>query len=75
MVFVCPPKEETEAITKISSKLKEAIQQLDTHLTVGVKPVCVPCCMPLADPLPPLEPMNDEHKEFDPPKVMVSDKF
>ncbi|XP_050304289.1 uncharacterized protein LOC126741877 [Anthonomus grandis grandis] len=72
MAFVCPAKEETEAVTLMATKVKQTLQQLEDSLNVGVKPICVPCCVPLCE-YPPAEPKNNAKKQkvFDPPKVMV----
>ncbi|KAH1009145.1 uncharacterized protein LOC109546659 [Dendroctonus ponderosae] len=71
MVFVCPTKEESEAISQMSSKMRDALQQIEKELSIKVKPICVPCCVPLCDYPSASNEKNDIQKEFDPPQVMV----
>lgn len=71
MAFVCPAKEESEAISQMSSKLRDALQQMEKEMSIKVKPICVPCCVQLCDYPAASNEKNDTQKEFDPPQVMV----
>nr|CAH7754320.1 unnamed protein product [Callosobruchus chinensis] len=79
MVFVCPTKEETEAKVKLLNNLKNAMGEMEKTLQTGVSPICVPCCVPLADiPYPPPAVSKQKEKtegEFCPPNVMVCYKI
>lgn len=69
MVFVCPTKEDSEAITQMSQQIKNALKNMDQQLNIGVKPICVPCCLPLCD-YPSAS--HKKKQQFEPPEVMVS---
>lgn len=72
MVFVCPTKEDSEAITQMSQQIKDALKNMDQQLNIGVKPICVPCCIPLCDYPSASQEKKQENMVFDPPQVMVS---
>ncbi|XP_023025851.1 uncharacterized protein [Leptinotarsa decemlineata] len=82
MVFVCPPKEESEGKTKLLNDLKNIFDEVEKKLTVSAKPICVPCCIPICDlprvPCPWQNDGNNVSKEQtkpasvpNPPEVMV----
>lgn len=49
MVFVCPPKEESDGRTKLLQNLRNVVQELEKQMSIPVNPVCIPCCVPLVD--------------------------
>ncbi|CAH1976464.1 unnamed protein product [Acanthoscelides obtectus] len=76
MVFVCPPKEETETKVKLLNNLKNAIVEMEKSSQSGVSPICLPCYVPLEDIsicMPSAaKPKESVGGDFCPPNVMVS---
>ncbi|XP_030759314.1 uncharacterized protein LOC115884778 [Sitophilus oryzae] len=76
MVFVCPTKEISENITELSSKIKKTLKDVENSMKIGVKPICLPCCVPMYDYPSEIknngkEDNNKNNYNFDPPQVMV----
>ncbi|XP_057663017.1 uncharacterized protein LOC130898013 isoform X1 [Diorhabda carinulata] len=49
MAFVCPPKDSAEQQLKVIKNIKDIVENLEKSMTIGVKPICIPACIPIAD--------------------------